>query len=128
LAELQFHDPVIDLSSVRRSAHGQFVYNLHLVFVHRDRLSDVRPQYLHDIQSMLKRAAAHHKHLLADAGILSDHIHLAIGCDVNESPQEVALRYLNNLAYSQGMKAAYQYGAYVGTFGDYDLGAIRQAL
>jgi hypothetical protein len=77
---------------------------------------------------MLKRAAAHHKHLLADAGILSDHIHLAIGCDVNESPQEVALRYLNNLAYSQGMKAAYQYGAYVGTFGDYDLGAIRQAL
>jgi REP element-mobilizing transposase RayT len=128
LTELQFHTPAIELSTIRRSAHGQFVYNLHLVFVHRDRLSDVRPQYLEDIHTMLKRASTHHKHLLTDAGILSDHVHLAIGCDINESPQEVALSYLNNLAYTQGMKAAYQHGAYLGTFGDYDLGAIRQAL
>jgi REP element-mobilizing transposase RayT len=128
LDELQFHNPAIDLSSIRRSAHGQFVYNLHLVFVHRDRLSDIRTNYLEDIHTMLKRASTHHKHLLADAGILSDHIHLAIGCNVDESPQQVALSYLNNLAYTQEMKAAYQHGAYLGTFGEYDLGAIRQSL
>jgi len=43
-----------------------------------------------------------------------------------ESPLEVAVGYLNNLAYAQGMKRVYQYGFYVGTFGEYDLGAIRK--
>jgi REP element-mobilizing transposase RayT len=127
-ADSQFHDPSANLSAPRRSAYGQFVYNLHLVFVHRERLNDIRPQYLEETQSMLKRASAHHKHLLSDVGILSDHVHLAIGCDIKESPLTVALSYLNNLAYAQGMKVAYQHGGYLGTFGEYDLGAIRQSL
>ena len=67
-------------------------------------------------------------HLLARAGILSDHVHLALGCGIEESPLQVALGYLNNLAYAQGMTAVYQFGFYVGTFGEYDWGAIRRHL
>ena len=36
LACHQFEDPGVDLSRVRRSAHGEFVYNLQLVLVHSD--------------------------------------------------------------------------------------------
>jgi hypothetical protein len=32
----------------------------------------------------------------------------------------VALGFLNNLAFVHGMKAVFQMGAFVGTFGEYD--------
>jgi hypothetical protein len=56
------------------------------------------------------------------------HVHLLLGCVLSESPQEVALGYLNNLAYAQQMRRVYQYGFYVGTVGEYDLDAIRGNL
>ena len=40
----------------------------------------------------------------------------------------MALAYLNNLAYAHGMKEMYCRGYYVGTFGEYDMGAVRRAL
>ena len=49
---------------------------------------------------------------------------MTLGCDITESPADVALGYLNNLAYVQGMKSVYQFGYYVGTFGEYDLGVM----
>lgn len=35
---------------------------------------------------------------------------------------------LNNIAFGHEMKPIFQYGFYAGTFGEYDLGAIRWAL
>jgi hypothetical protein len=35
---------------------------------------------------------------------------------------------LNCLAHIEGMKPVYQYGYYVGTFGEYDLDAVRRRL
>ncbi len=32
---------------------------------------------------------------------------------------------MNNLAYAAGMKPIVPFGFYVGTFGEYDLGAMR---
>jgi hypothetical protein len=32
---------------------------------------------------------------------------------------------MNNLAYAAGMKPIFKFGFYVGTFGEYDLGATR---
>jgi hypothetical protein len=67
-------------------------------------------------------------HRVARAGILADHVHLLLGCNLTESPQDVALSYLNNLAFAQGMLRVYQFGYYVGTVGEYDLGAVRRNL
>ncbi len=64
-------------------------------------------------------------HLLSRAGIFADHLHLAVGCGIRESPQEVALSYMNNLAYARGMRPVFQFGCYVGTFGEYDFGALK---
>jgi REP element-mobilizing transposase RayT len=128
LAASQIHAPDVDLARPRRSSHGEFSHNLHLVFVQRERWHEIRADVLRSLRAMLGAAARKKQHLLADAGLLADHVHLALGCDVAESPLDVALSYLNNLAFAQGMKLVYQLGCYLGTFGAYDLGAIRQHL
>ena len=51
-------------------------------------------------------------------------IHLTLGCEISESPEEVALGYLNNCAYAYGMKPVYRFSYYVETFGEYDRGAV----
>jgi REP element-mobilizing transposase RayT len=128
LEECQIHRPDVDLAAVRRSSHGEFSHNLHLVLVHEGRWHEIRKEIMEKLRRMILGASQAKGHLLARAGILSDHVHLALGCGIEESPLQVALGYLNNLAYAQGMTAVYQLGFYVGTFGEYDLGAIRRHL
>jgi hypothetical protein len=38
---------------------------------------------------------------------------------------DVALGFLNNLAYTQAMRPVYQFGGYIGTFGEYTNHALR---
>ncbi len=71
---------------------------------------------------MIVRAAGKKGHFLSRAGIVPDHVHLALGCNLDESPAEVALSYMNSLAYACGQKRVFAFGFYVGTFGEYDLG------
>ena len=40
----------------------------------------------------------------------------------------VALAYMNNLAYAHGMQPLFYHSYYAGTFGTYDLDAIRRLL
>jgi REP element-mobilizing transposase RayT len=116
------------LDQPRLSGHAQFCYNLHLVVVSRDRDVEIRPRVLEARRAMLLAAAHKKGHLLGNGQVVADHLHLSLGCQLAESPQEVALGYLNNLAYAEGMKPIYQFGYYAGTFSRYDLDAIRQKL
>jgi REP element-mobilizing transposase RayT len=127
LARLQIEQP-IDLGAPRLSGHAQYIYNLHVVLVNAEHLCDVRANVLAARRERVLGACDKKQHLLSRASIVGDHIHLAVGCDFQESPQEVALSYLNNLAHVEGMKAVYQFGFYVGTFGEYDLDAVRRRL
>ncbi len=121
----QIDIPEVDLSQPRRSSHGQFWYNLHLVFVHQERWREVRePAFVHT-RDMILATARKHAHLLSVGGIVPDHIHLTLGGNWEESPAETVLCYMNNLAYASGMKPIFKFGFYVGTFGEYDLGAMR---
>jgi REP element-mobilizing transposase RayT len=125
LAKQQIHCPEVDLSLPMRGSHGEYHYNLHVVLVHAERWAEIRDDALKAIHEMVQKASRAKGHRLCRAGILADHVHLLLGCNLAESPQEVALGYLNNLAYAQQMRPVYQYGFYVGTVGEYDLGAIR---
>ncbi len=40
------------------------------------------------------------------------------------APADVALGFMNNLAYVQGMRPVYQLGAFAGTVGEYDHRAL----
>jgi len=55
---------------------------------------------------------------------VADHVHLTLGAQPKESPAEVALRYMNNLAFASGMKPIFEFGYFVGTFGEYNLKVI----
>lgn len=122
LREVQIDDPSVDLSQPRQNAHALYWYNLHVCFVAEGRCMEVRREPLLRMRDAIVKAAAKHGHRLSKGGILPDHIHLAVGCDVRESPGEVALSYMNNLAHACGMKRVFSFGFYAGTFREYDLG------
>ena len=119
---LQIDNPQADLSEPRRSAHALYWHNLHVCFINDGRCREFRRETLEGMRQMIVRAAVKKGHLLSRAGILPDHIHLTLGCNVQESPAEVALSYMNNLTYACGSKRVFAFGFYVGTFGEYDLG------
>jgi REP element-mobilizing transposase RayT len=128
LAPFQFADNRLDLGRPRHSSHGEFIYNLHLVAVHEQRFGEARENFRRQTSEMLRGAADRKNHLLSRVGLLPDHVHWTVGCGIEQSPLDVGLSYLNNLAYAHGMRPLFQFGFYVGTFGAYDLNAVRRSL
>jgi REP element-mobilizing transposase RayT len=125
LADLQVVRPDVDLSQPRFTAHGRFWSNLHLVIVNDRRWRETCRDKITRVREMLIRAANKNQHLLDRIAILSDHIHLMIGTGVHESPISIALSYMNNVAFVYQMQPVLQHSCFIGTFGEYDLGAIR---
>lgn len=112
----------------RIASHAQFCYNLHLVLVNRERGMDLRAGALEGRRDRVAAIAAKKSHLIGAGQLLGDHLHVTLGCPLGESPGEVARSYMNNLAYGEGMKPIFEFGFYVGTFGEYDLDAVRRHL
>jgi len=125
LGPLQFADTDVDLTLSRRSSHGEFTYNLHLVAVHQERFAEVRHDALRRTCDMIQAVARKKGHLLSRVGLLVDHVHWTAGCGIDKSPLAVGLGYLNNIAYAHGMAPLFQFGFYAGTFGPYDMNAVR---
>ncbi|MGB6041970.1 MAG: transposase [Pirellulales bacterium] len=125
LAHFQKSDPVVDLSTPSFSAHGEYWYNLHVVVVNDGRWMEIREEVLSKLSRTIERVAVKHRHQLSRVGLLADHIHATMRCLVDQSPQDVALAYLNNCAYACGMKQVFQFSYYVGTFGEYDRNAVE---
>jgi REP element-mobilizing transposase RayT len=124
LERFQLEKREVDLSQPRYTAHAQFIYNLHLVLVNAGRWNEIREDLLEAARHVLLRASAAKGHLLSRAAILCDHIHLMLGCGIDEAPFEIALSYMNNLAHTSGMRPVLSFSCFLGTFGEYDLGAI----
>lgn len=120
----QFVDTRIDLETMRRSAHGEFLYNLHVVLEHEGGWNQAETQFLETTRQMLIAACAKHELRLSRAGLIANHLHLAIGCDIENTPAQVAVMLLNNLAYAHGSVRVYRSSYYVGTFGQIDRGAL----
>ncbi|MEJ7595404.1 MAG: transposase [Planctomycetaceae bacterium] len=116
--------PDVDLSQPVSSAHGRYWYNLHLALVNDHRWMEIRPAVLDRLSEMIERVATKYGHRLSRVGLLADHFHLTLGCSVEQSPEEIALKYLNNCAFAIGMKPVFQFGYYAGTIGEYDRGAV----
>ena len=122
----QFYDDKIDLREYRASSHGRYLHNLQIVLENRDHLHDASERTLSTIRSMVIRSCAKKNQRLARIGLVSNHLHILLGCSVDESPQMVALALMNNIAYAFEMKPVLEFSFYAGTFGPYDRGAIRK--
>jgi REP element-mobilizing transposase RayT len=126
--EFQFVFPNVDPMTVQFSSHGRYVYGLHLVLVHESRWREIREDYLVVSRDMFLKAALQKKHRVSRLALLPDHLHATLACGYKESPEEVALGYMNNLAFAHRMQPVFCASYYVGTFGEYDLGAIRRNI
>ena len=123
----QICNPQVDLSRSRQGDHAIYWYNLHIVLVHAENFREVREERIAARRAMILGVCGKQGYLLSRAGLVSDHVHLTLGAVPNQSPGEIAVRFMNNLAYRDGMKRVFEFGYYVGTFGEYDLGAISGA-
>jgi REP element-mobilizing transposase RayT len=97
-AKYQICNPAVDLSQARFSHHAKFWYNLHISLVHEQRYREVDDRVWTKVCKMINMSSQKKGHLLSRAGILPDHLHMTIGCGLQESPQEIAVAYLNNLS------------------------------
>lgn len=123
----QIYQPDVDLTAMRYSAHGQFLYNLHLVVEHEGGWCTVDVPFWQRTRGMLLGICKKKNLLLGRAGVAGNHLHLALGCGIEDAPGAVALCFLNNLAYGHDTKPIYRFGYYAGTFGNFDLGALWNA-
>ena len=122
IAGFQISNATVDLSTPRTTAHSLYWYNLHLVLVNDARWREYRAERFRIVRDSVLRIAQERDFSLSKAGILPDHLHLAMGVSSEKSPEDVAKCLMNNLAYAVGMKPVFQSGYYVTTFGEYDLG------
>jgi REP element-mobilizing transposase RayT len=118
----------IDLAEPTTSAKAHYWYNLHLVLVTAERYRVVDEERLMTIRDTCFRIAAKKGYKLPIASVMPDHIHLALRGVPDASPEEIALAFQNNLAYALGQIAIWKETYYAGTFGEYDMGAVRAAL
>lgn len=115
----------VDLSKPTETNSGRYWYDLHLVLVteHRQRITE--PPRLARVRDLCIRIAEKKGYLISRLSVLPDHIHMSLRGNIEHSPEEIALSYLNNLSYALGRNAIWQQGYYAGTFGEYDMGALR---
>lgn len=125
LASLLIENHDVDLSVPTVTRSGRYWYNLHVVFVTEGRLGNFHLGCLERIRDGCRRIAEKKGHRISVGSVMPDHVHLALRGNVEQSPQDIALAYLNNLAYLLGSKPVWQYGFYAGTFGQYTMRSVR---
>lgn len=84
--------------------------------------------WLGRIRDQSSRIAQKKGHAISRLSAMPDHLHLALRGNVDQSPQDIALAFQNNLAYALGQCRVWRDTYYVGTFSEYDMGAIRRSV
>jgi REP element-mobilizing transposase RayT len=57
--------------------------------------------------------------------VMPDHLHLSLRGNIDHSAEQIALAFLNNLAYAVGQVPLWEPCYYAGTFGEYDMRRVR---
>jgi hypothetical protein len=78
------------------------------------------------IRDTALRVCAKKSYAASTLAVLPDHLHLALRGAVAQSPEEIALSFLNNLAHVLGRRPWWEAGYYAGTFGEYGMAAVRR--
>lgn len=123
LADAAIHNREVDLAQPAESSHGRYWYNLHLVFVVIDRYRIGGHGFLNKLREQVLTIAENQDCSLKRAAIMPDHMHIALRGNPKLSPEEIALNLQNATAQAAGC-LLWQHQFYVGTFGEYDKGAV----
>lgn len=117
--------PEVDLSQPTETNSGRYWYNLHLVLVVAERYRVGNENLLLKVRDTCLRIGAKKEYSVSRLAVMPDHLHLALRGTIEHSPEEVALAFLNNLAYAVGQRPLWESGYYAGTFSEYDMDAVR---
>jgi REP element-mobilizing transposase RayT len=115
-----------DLAAPTETLSGRYWYNLHVVLVGLGRYRIVDQPGLTILRDQSFRIAEKKGYAIASLAVMPDHLHVALRGNIEHSPHEVALAFQNNLSYALGRGRIWQDTYYVGTFGEYNIGAIRR--
>jgi REP element-mobilizing transposase RayT len=118
-------NPQVDLSAPTASNSGRYWYNLHLVLVSGERYRTGEAATLAKIRDAALRICVKKGYAASTLAVMPDHLHLAVRGAVAQSPEEIALSFMNNLSYALDQRPWWQAGYYAGTFGEYGMAAIR---
>jgi REP element-mobilizing transposase RayT len=113
------------LSTPTETSSGRYWYNLHVVLVTEERYQRGDEQWLGRIRDQSLKIAQAKGHAISCLSVMPDHLHIALRGNIEHSPQEIALAFQNNLAYALGQVRAWRHPYYAGTFGEYDMRAVR---
>ena len=118
----------VDLSEPTPTRSGRYWYDLHIVLVVTGRYKITDENELGTIRDWSMKIAEQRNYSISRLSVLSDHLHLALRADIEHSPQDVVLTFQNNLAYALGQRRIWSDNYYVGTFGIYNMNAIRRCV
>ena len=126
LKQFTVTDPNVRLDQPTETNSGRYWYNLHLVLVveHRNRFID--KESLRTIDHWCSRIAKKKGYAISTRSVMPDHLHLALRGNIEQSPEEIALAMMNNLAYAFGQNPIWRSSYYAGTFGEYDMDVVRR--
>jgi REP element-mobilizing transposase RayT len=125
LARFTIVDPQVDLARPTETNSGRYWYNLHLVLVVSERYRMENETTLATIRDTVPRIGANKGYAASTFAVMPDHLHLALRGDIEQSPEDIALCFLNNLAFALDQRPWWQAGYYAGTFGEYGMAAVR---
>jgi len=108
LGRYQIVDDDVDLSQPRQTSQGRYWYNLHLVLVHRDRWAEVREEVIRKLRDMVLRVCKQKGYALSRGGLLTDHMHLALGCPLEVSTRGVASGGCSRLLEQSGLRPRHE--------------------
>lgn len=126
LKDLTVINPAVDLAQPTASARGRYWYNLHVVLVTEERYRIVEQKQLALIRDWCLSIATKKRHAISRMAVMPDHVHIALRGNLAASPNEVVGDFQNNLAFALGQVRVWQDSFYVGTFGSYNMRAIRR--
>jgi putative transposase len=115
----------VDLGAATRTMSGRYWYNLHLVLVTSERYRIADEAGLTILRDQSFRIAKKKGYTIASLALMPDHLHVALRGNIEHSPHETALAFQNNLAHALDRGRVWQATYYVGTFGEYNMNAIR---
>jgi REP element-mobilizing transposase RayT len=121
-------DRSVDLSLPTELLSGRYWYNLHLVLVTDGRYRFVDAKSLTTLRDGSMRIAAKKGYRIGSLSVMPDHLHVALRGNMQSSPEEIALAFQNNLAYMLRKGPIWRNGYYAGTFGEYNMNAIRNSV
>jgi REP element-mobilizing transposase RayT len=125
LWQFTVQQPHVDLSLATVSNSGQYWYNLHLVLVTRERYRVRQLPILANIRDGALRICEKKGYLTSTLAVMPDHLHISLRGTITQSPEEIALAFLNNLAHLLDGRLWWAAGYYAGTFGEYGMAAVR---